>query len=239
MGRVAKKPAKVPGARLDRAESARLKKLLAQERALWRKGYRLIAGVDEAGMGPWAGPVVAAAVVLPRDFRPPGIDDSKALNEPLRERLAVEIRAAAVAWGLGVAEVDEIDRLNIYRAGLVAMRRAVEALSVSPDFVLVDARTIPAIAAPQKGLIRGDALSLTIAAASIVAKTARDAMMRDLDRQYPGYGFARHKGYGTPEHKERLSRLGPCPIHRRSFAPVRDVLGDLPRQEALPLRVGA
>jgi ribonuclease HII len=221
-------------AEAERREQDRLRRLLIHERRLWRQGMVHIAGVDEAGMAPLAGPVVAAAAILPKDFRHPGIDDSKVLDAETRDRLAVVIKANAIAWATGRAEVDEIDRLNIYWAGLLAMRRAVEGLSRKPDFVLVDARTIPEIPISQRGIIHGDALSLSIAAASIIAKTTRDGLMAEMDRQYPGYGLAQHKGYPTPEHLKCLRRLGPCPIHRRSFAPVKELLPGSPTQEELP-----
>jgi ribonuclease HII len=219
--------------RENRAEGQRLRHLLRFETALWAKGVERIAGVDEAGMAPLAGPVVAAAVILPRDFRPRGVDDSKQVDPAERERLAVEIKAEAVAWSVGVTGVEEIDAINIYWAGLLAMRRAIEGLAVAPDHVLLDARRVPEVKIPQDGIIRGDALSLTIAAASIVAKTTRDALMAGYDAQHPGYGFARHKGYPTAEHFEALERLGACAIHRRSFAPVRKVLGLDPEQQDL------
>jgi ribonuclease HII len=190
--------------------------------------------VDEAGMAPLAGPVVAAAVILPRGWRVEGLDDSKKITDPARrEALAAEVKAHAVAWAVGLSEVEEIDRVNIYHAGLQAMRRAVVGLAVRPDFVLVDARTVPECPAPQRGIIQGDALSLTIAAASVVAKTTRDALMARLDAAYPGYGLAAHKGYPTPQHFAALKRLGASPIHRRSFAPVREVLGLAPVQRSL------
>ena len=216
--------------RENRAEGQRLRHLLRFETALWAKGVERIAGVDEAGMAPLAGPVVAAAVILPRDFRPRGVDDSKQVDPAERERLAVEIKAEAVAWSVGVTGVEEIDAINIYWAGLLAMRRAIEGLAVAPDHVLLDARRVPEVRIPQDGIIHGDALSLTIAAASIVAKTTRDALMAGYDAQHPGYGFARHKGYPTAQHFEALARLGACPLHRRSFAPVRKVLGQGPAQ---------
>ena len=219
--------------RENRAEGQRLRRLLRHETALWERGVAHIAGVDEAGMAPLAGPVVAAAVVLPRSFRARGIDDSKQLDAAERERLAVAIKSAAVGWAVGVTTVEEIDAVNIYRAGLLAMRRAVEGLPVCPDHILLDARRLPELAIPQDGIVHGDALSLTIAAASIVAKTTRDAMMAGYDRRFPGYGFARHKGYPTAEHFAALARLGACEIHRRSFAPVRQVLGLEPTQQEL------
>jgi ribonuclease HII len=209
----------------NRAEGQRLRHLLEYERKLWDDGVAQVAGVDEAGMAPLAGPVVAAAVMLPREFRPRGIDDSKQIDAAERDRLAVEIKAAAVCWAVGVATVEDIDRVNIYHAGLLAMRRAVEGLATRPDHLLVDARRIPGCAIPQQGIVHGDALSLTIAAASIVAKTTRDALMCELDAIHPGYGFSRHKGYPTAEHFAALQARGACPIHRRSFAPVRQALG--------------
>jgi ribonuclease HII len=217
----------------NRAEGQRLRHLLRYEAALWARGVTLIAGCDEAGMAPLAGPVVAAAVVLPREFRPRGIDDSKQVDAASRERLCAEIKAAALCWAVGTTTVEEIDAINIYRAGLLAMRRAVEGLSVRPEHILIDARRLPEVPIPQQGIVHGDALSLTIAAASIIAKTTRDALMCHLDRQHPGYGFARHKGYPTAEHFEALDRLGPCVLHRRSFAPIRQALGLDPVQEEL------
>ncbi len=220
-------------AREDRAEDRRLRRLLKYESELWALGFDLIAGVDEAGVAPLAGPVVAGAVVLPRNYKLRGLDDSKRLDAPTRERLALRIKADAVAWAVGVAEVEEIEALNVYNAGLLAMRRAVERLNPSPDFILVDARRIPDCSAPQRGLVRGDSLSASVAAASIIAKTTRDAMMVELDAQYRGYGLAEHKGYPTPRHCEALRRLGPSPIHRRGFRPVREALGLEPIQATL------
>jgi ribonuclease HII len=217
----------------NRAEGQRLRHLLEYERKLWDEGVLHVGGVDEAGMAPLAGPVVAAAVVLPRDFRPRGIDDSKQIDAADRDRLAVEIKAAAICWAVGVATVEEIDAINIYRAGLLAMRRAVEGLSTRPGHLLVDARRIPEISIPQQGIVHGDALSLTIAAASIVAKTTRDALMTALDQAHPGYGFCRHKGYPTAEHFAALRDRGACAIHRRSFAPIRAALGLDPVQQDL------
>jgi ribonuclease HII len=189
-----------------------------------------VAGVDEAGMAPLAGPVVAGACVLPPDYRPRGIDDSKQLDRRARERLADDIRRNAICWAVARAEVEEIDTINIYRAGLLALTRAVRALATCPDHVLIDARRLPELPLPQTPIIHGDALSLTIAAASILAKTARDALMGELDLAHPGYGFSRHKGYPTAEHFDALRRLGACPIHRRSFQPVREALGLEPVQ---------
>jgi ribonuclease HII len=191
------------------------------ETLLWRVGIRHVAGVDEVGMGPLAGPVVAAAVVFPPGFKPDGIADSKVLRAEVRERLDREIRRRALAIGIGVVEPDEIDRLNIYRAGLSALRRAVDALSLVPGFVLVDGREIPDLPVPQSAYPKGDSFVCSIAAASIVAKVHRDAIMRDLDTRYPGYGFARHMGYSTRAHFAAIRERGPSPVHRRSFAPVR------------------
>jgi ribonuclease HII len=182
------------------------------------------AGVDEAGRGPLAGPVYAACVVL--DARRPidGLRDSKTLSATRREALAAAIRTYAAAWAVARAEVEEIDRLNILQASLLAMARAVAALGVRPAEVLVDGNRCPAIEVPMRAVVRGDALVPEIAAASILAKTARDAEMLILHRQFPGYGFDRHKGYPTAQHLEALERLGPSIVHRRSFAPVRRLL---------------
>ncbi len=209
----------------NRAEGQRLHNLLRFELELWGQGMNLIAGVDEAGMAPLAGPVVAGAVVLPQNYKLRHLNDSKKiLDEAMREELACQIKRDAVAWSVGIAEVEEIDKLNIYHAGLLAMQRAVNALGLLPDFVLVDARRIPHCAAPQRGIIRGDMLSASIAAASIIAKTTRDAHMLEMDLLYAGYNFASHKGYPTPEHCRLLKELGALPIHRRSFARVREAL---------------
>jgi len=220
--------------RSNRSEGQRLHTLLRFEIELWEQGYTLIAGVDEAGMAPLAGPVVAGAVILPQNYKLRGLNDSKKiLDHETREELAVQIKRDAVCWAVGFAEVEEIDQINIYHAGLLAMRRAVEGLSCLPDFVLVDARRIPHYATPQRGIIRGDALSASIAAASIIAKTTRDAHMLELDALYSGYGLASHKGYPTPEHCRLLKELGALPIHRRSFGRVREVLGLDPVQTEL------
>jgi ribonuclease HII len=202
-------------ARRDR--SLRLAELVVVDRRIRRKGARLLAGVDESGMGPLAGPVVAAAVILPRSPLIEGVDDSKLLTRRARDRLDVEIRQIAIAIGVAVVDVDEIDSINVYQAGLKAMRLAVQALSVRPDHVLVDARTIPELDTPQTPLVGGDRRSYSIAAASIVAKAHRDRVMGDLARLYPAYGFERHAGYGTLAHRQALRALGPCPAHRRSF----------------------
>lgn len=218
----------------NRSEGQRLRNLLKFESELYELGHLFIAGVDEAGMAPLAGPVVAAAVVLPRGYKLKGLDDSKKILDPeKREELAGRVRADAIAWATGRAEVEEIDQVNIYHAGLLAMRRAVEALTQVPHFILVDARRIPQCTIPQRGIIHGDALSMSIAAASVVAKTTRDAVMVELDRQYPGYELSAHKGYPTPRHCVLLKQLGATVIHRRSFGPVREVLGLVPLQAEL------
>lgn len=220
--------------RSNRSEGQRLHSLLRFEIELWAQGYNLIAGVDEAGMAPLAGPVVAGAVILPRNYKLRGLNDSKKiLDEARRQELAEQIKEDAVCWAAGFAEVEEIDKINIYHAGLLAMQRAYQGLSCAPDFVLVDARKIPNCTTPQRGIIRGDALSASIAASSIIAKTTRDAHMHEMDRQYSGYGFASHKGYPTPEHCRLLKELGALPIHRRSFGRVREVLGLDPVQAGL------
>src|SRR5258705_4316090 len=220
--------------RSNRSEGQRLHSLLRFEIELWAEGFSFVAGVDEAGMAPLAGPVVAGAVILPKNYKLRGLNDSKKiLDAETREELAAQIKQDAVCWSFGFAEVEEIDRINIYHAGLLAMQRALQGLTCLPDFVLVDARKIPHCSTPQRGIIRGDALSASIAAASIIAKTTRDAHMLEMDALYAGYGFASHKGYPTPEHCRTLKELGALPIHRRSFGRVREVLGLDPVQTEL------
>ena len=183
-----------------------------------------VCGVDEAGRGPWAGPVAAAAVILDPNDLPVGLNDSKKLSEARRIALETEIKARALAWSVGLASVEEIDRLNILRATGLAMRRAVEGLSVAPAFALVDGNYRFVLPCPMEPLVKGDARSASIAAASILAKQARDRLMIEADAEWPGYGFAGHKGYHAPIHVAALQRLGPCAIHRRSFAPIRTLL---------------
>ena len=180
-----------------------------------------VCGVDEAGRGPWAGPVCAAAVILAPRRVPKGLDDSKKLSAAQRQVLEVEIKARAVAWAVGFASVEEIAELNILHATGLAMRRAVQSLSVEPVHALVDGNYAFPLPCPVKTVIRGDGLSCSIAAASILAKTARDRLMGELDALYPGYGFAAHKGYGAPVHARALMELGPSPVHRMSWAPIR------------------
>jgi ribonuclease HII len=210
----------------DNADRTRLDTMLNFERVLWRAGVEHIAGVDEVGMGPLAGPVIAAAVVFPPHTELHGIDDSKKLDLPQRADAERRIRAAASGIGIGRAEVAEIDTLNIYHAGLLAMRRAVEALPMRPQHVLVDARSIPGVDVPQNSFNKGDGLDFSIAAASIVAKVHRDGLMDELARRHPEYGFERHKGYCTPEHQDAIRRLGPCAVHRKSFTFIRELRGE-------------
>lgn len=215
------------------SESRRMHERTSYERELWNQGIELVAGCDEAGMSPLAGPVVAAACILRRDDLIRGVDDSKVLSKEKRETLAAEIRARAVCWAVGLVSAAEIDEINIYRAGLLAMRRALEGLNPQPGHALIDARRVPEILYGQTPIIKGDAKSLTIGAASILAKTHRDGLLVKMDATYPGYGFAAHKGYPVAAHVEALRRLGVCPEHRRSFAPVREVLEGGARQRPL------
>jgi len=208
------------------------------ETLLWRVGIRHVAGVDEVGMGPLAGPVVAAAVILPQGTDIDGVADSKTLSARDRESLDAVIRARALAIGVSVVEADEIDRVNIYQAGLLACRRAVEALTPAPGYVLIDGREVPGLAMPQSAYPKGDGFVSSIAAASIVAKVYRDSLMCTLDASFPVYGFARHMGYSTAAHLRALRDHGPSPVHRRSFAPVRAALG-LPMEPELPFAVAA
>jgi ribonuclease HII len=210
----------------EREERLRLTAMLHFERLLWQSGLSDVAGVDEVGVGPLAGPVVAAAVVFPPGTEINGVDDSKRLDPERRAELADLIRMRASGIGIGLCEVGEIDRLNIYHAALEAMRRAVEALPRRPQHLLVDARTVPGLEIPQNPFTKGDGLNFSIAAASIVAKTYRDLLMTELDGPYPGYGFAAHKGYDTPEHRAALEQLGPCAVHRTSFAAIREICGE-------------
>jgi ribonuclease HII len=196
--------------------------LLRYETELLRDGYRAIAGTDEAGRGPLAGPVVAAAVILHPGQTIPGVNDSKKLTERQREKLYPIIMAEALAVGIGLCDHEEIDRLNILRASLEAMRRAVAALPVAADFLLVDGSFTVPLEIPQQAVSKGDSLSLSIAAASIIAKVTRDRLMVEFDLLYPGYGFAGHKGYPSASHRATIVCLGPCPIHRSSFRGVKE-----------------
>jgi ribonuclease HII len=224
-----------------RAEGQRLRGILKYERELWGAGVVLVAGVDEAGMSPLAGPVAAGAVIFPPGARIPGVDDSKKLDAKQRDELSPIIKETALAWSVALVPPEEIDAINIYWAGLLAMRRAIEGLGVAPEHLLIDGRKLREFSIPQERIVKGDEKSLSIAAASILAKTTRDAIMVELDARYPGYGFARHKGYPVKEHFSALARLGACAIHRRSFAPVREVMGlpPLPPWPAPGTRISA
>jgi ribonuclease HII len=194
---------------------------LRHERALRANGWRVIAGIDEAGRGPLAGPVVAAAVILTGKFRHRVLTDSKQLTPLQRDEIYGELTTRAeICWAVAVVEVEEIDRINILRATHQAMRRAVAALAVAPDHVLIDGLPVRPFPIPQTALVGGDARSFSIAAASVIAKVTRDRLMIEMDTRHPGYDFAQHKGYGTPQHLAKLRAHGPCPIHRRSFLPV-------------------
>lgn len=198
-------------------EDIRLQKMLAEEKILWERGYKAVAGVDEAGRGPLAGPVVAAAVILSPGQVINRLNDSKQLSAAMREKLFEFIIQQAEAYGIGSASRDEIDRFNIHRASLLAMRRALDRLRLVPDFVLVDGFPITDCPYRQKAIKGGDTLSLSIAAASVLAKVARDKIMTDLHVRFPHYGFDRNKGYGTIDHRRAISKHGPCPEHRCSF----------------------
>lgn len=197
------------------------------ERKLWREGFRRVAGVDEAGRGPLAGPVVAAAVVLPEGVEIFGLDDSKKLSEKERLRLFREIAGSRADIGVGIADVECVDKYNVLNATYMAMRTAIRRLKSGPDFALVDGFPIPELGLPQMALVGGDGRSNSIAAASIVAKCVRDSIMRSLHRRYPQYGFEKHKGYPTSDHREAIKIFGPSPVHRRSF----DLIGDNSRRE--------
>ncbi len=206
-------------------ERRRLVRLHRFEAEAHGRGHRLVGGVDEVGRGPLAGPVVAACVVMDGPLMLRGLDDSKKVTPERREALASEIRTRAVAWAVGEASVAEIERLNIYWASVLAMERALAALSAQPHFLLTDAVRIRSFAGEQLPVIKGDAKCATVAAASIVAKVHRDALLTELDRLHPEYGFAEHKGYATARHIAALERYGPCVHHRRQFWRVRDALG--------------
>ncbi len=199
----------------------------AEEKALYKEGYRLIAGVDEVGRGALVGPVAAAAVVLPREIKAHWQDkvrESKQLSPAKREYLFAFIQEVAISVGVGIVPHDVVDAQGIVRATRLAMKSAIDQLAPQPQYLLIDYLRLPEVPLPQKGITDGDSLCFSIACASIVAKVARDRLMVELDAVYPGYGFAKHKGYGTKEHIACLSRQGPCPIHRRSFKPVKDLI---------------
>ena len=193
------------------------------ERLAYQEGASFIAGVDEVGRGPLAGPVVAAAVILPKNIEDLGFDDSKKLSASKREEIYRLIQEKAIAIGIGIVDADIIDQVNIYQASRLAMQQAVSELKIQPDYLLIDAMKID-VNTPQIGIIKGDAKSISIAAASIVAKQVRDQMMQEFDELYPGYDFSNNAGYGTPKHLEGLQSKGICPIHRKTFAPIKDYL---------------
>ncbi len=201
---------------------ARLDPDFAEERVLWSRGFRHVAGLDEVGRGCLAGPVAAAAVILPPDWLPRGLRDSKLLRPEERQRLDVEIREHALAWAIAFVEPAVIDRINILQATLLATTLAAARLPIRPDALLLDAVALPEVSVHQRVLVSADRLCASVAAASVVAKVARDRLMRELDVLYPGYDLARNKGYAAPEHRAGLELLGPCPIHRLSFAPCRN-----------------
>jgi ribonuclease HII len=207
-------------ARPDSPSAAERPMFSKLEQELWENGHKLVAGVDEVGRGPLAGPVVAAAVVLSSDWQDPGVADSKALSHAKRVELDQAIRASARALALGMCEPEEIDRINIHQASLLAMRRAVEDLGLKPHFLLVDGRFTLDLDMPQQAVVGGDASLRCVSAASIVAKVWRDQAMERWHETYPVYNFASNKGYGTAEHRQALAKFGPCPLHRRSYRPV-------------------
>ncbi len=206
-------------------EEKRIANLKNYENLAYQEGFKILAGMDEVGRGCIAGPVVAAAVILPKDFFLAGVNDSKLLSEKKRLQLAAVIKREAVAWSVAAVSAGYIDRENILQATREAMRMAVQELSPQPDFLLLDALTLPGLHIRQYPLIKGDRLSISIACASIIAKVERDYFMQSCDTIYPGYGFARHKGYGTRDHIEAIGRLGSCPLHRQSFAPLKSITG--------------
>ena len=213
--------AELKGERLEK-EMQRLEEMCRYEKE--HQDCAFICGIDEAGRGPLAGPVVAGAAILPKDSRILYLNDSKKLSEKRREELFVQIQKEALAWSVGIVGPERIDELNILQATYEAMRQAIEGLSRKPDLLLNDAVTIPGVEIPQIPIVKGDAKSLSIAAASILAKVTRDHMMAEYDKLYPEYGFGKHKGYGTAAHMEAIRRLGPCPIHRRTF--IKKIVGE-------------
>ena len=218
-------PSRPPAAKPPRTKRSRRPLLWASEKLVRAMGFSVVAGIDEVGLGPLAGPAVAAAVVLPFGARLPGLNDSKQLTAAQRERLDARIRRISPSWAVAEVPPEEIDRFGLTYARQRAMERAVAALTPEPQYLLIDAWDVPDLAIPQLAVIKGDGTCASIMAASIVAKVHRDRLMRDYDAQYPGYGFALHKGYATAAHKRALRELGPSPIHRMSWAPIRAVLG--------------
>lgn len=219
---------------ISKSELLRLQKMSLHEHRLAALGYQRIAGVDEAGRGPLAGPVVAAACILPPGTLFENLNDSKQLTPEERQRLFDAITSTPhLVYGIGIADVETIDRINILHATFLAMRKAVDALPSSPDYLLIDGNQIPYFVIPTEAIVQGDAASISIAAASILAKVTRDKILHDLDAQYPQYGFKQHKGYATEQHLQAIAQFGPCPIHRKSFDPVRSLLNPPPTQLSL------
>ena len=210
-------------------EEQRLNELKEIDKSYFKEGYNYICGIDEAGRGPLAGPVVVAAVIMPKDSMIEGVNDSKKVSEKKREKLYELIIEEAISYSVGIVDQNEIDRINILNATKAGLTEAVRTLKVKPELILVDALTnIDTCGVPYQSIIKGDAKSYSIAAASIIAKVTRDRIMRQWDEIYPQYGFAKHKGYGTKAHMEALRRHGPCPLHRRSFAPVSQMELSIP-----------
>jgi ribonuclease HII len=209
-------------AHLDYREKSRLLKMSHHEQRLYSLGYRQIAGIDEAGRGPLAGPVVAAACILPCDYLLARLNDSKQLTAEQREDLFIQIVSdSRIIYGIGIVSVERIEQINILRATFEAMQQSVASLSQKPDYLLIDGNQLPAFDCPREGIVRGDAVSISIAAASIIAKVTRDRIMIEEAAKWPQYAFEQHKGYGTPQHLEALQRFGPCPLHRKTFEPVK------------------
>ena len=207
--------------KLDEKERLRLLKMSQFEEEAYKKGYKIVAGCDEAGCGPLAGPVVAAACILPRGIVIPKMNDSKKLTPAIREELHhFIVNDSRISYGIGIVEVDEIDRINIYHASLLAMKIAVENLKIAPDFLLVDGRPLTQVGIPSLKIVKGDQLSICIASASVIAKVERDRIMQKYDLEWPHYGFAQHKGYATRQHLDAIDLHGRCPLHRKSFKPV-------------------
>ena len=207
---------------LDYREKKRLHKMSLHERRLLKLGFQQIAGIDEAGRGPLAGPVVAAACILPCDYLLAQLNDSKQLSSEQRDMLFDQITSdSRIVYGIGIVSVECIDQINILRATFEAMQKSVEKLARKPDYLLIDGNQLPKFDCLKEGIVRGDAASVSIAAASILAKVTRDRIMIEEAARWPQYGFAQHKGYGTPQHLEALERFGPCPLHRRTFDPIK------------------
>ena len=208
-------------------ERERLDTMYVYERAAAAAGHTLVAGVDEAGRGPLAGPVAVAAVILPQEAHLPRINDSKKLSAAMREELFTQIVAIAISYHVALIDAEIIDRMNILQATRMGMYEAIAALTPAPDEVLIDAVQLPKLSMPSQSIIKGDAKSASIAAASILAKVTRDRLMDEYDFTYPNYGFAKHKGYGTREHVEAIRTYGVCPLHRKSFEPIRSILNNI------------